>query len=119
MAREGNPAGDAVEQATDTAASMVLITVFTLVRLYLMLVVMSFTRQVILGYVASLEGDKGRTAGPFASGTSEGEGWRGKLGRAMIFVGQEYWIGGLMDDGWAAGDEVRVPLAAAVDEEGM
>lgn len=118
MASEGNPAGDAVEQATDTAASMVLITVFTLVRLYLMVVVMSFTRQVMLGYMASLAGDKGVTAKPFAAGTAEGEGWRGKLGRAMVFVGEEYWIGEKEEvDGWAIGDEARVPLAATVDED--
>lgn len=116
MASEGNPAGDAVEQATDTAASMVLITVFTLVRLYLMVVVMSFTRQVMLGYMASLAGDKGLTATPFAAGTPEGEGWRGKLGRAMVFVGEEYWIGGKEEvDGWAVDDEARVPLGAGED----
>ncbi|KAJ4390676.1 hypothetical protein N0V93_004274 [Gnomoniopsis smithogilvyi] len=117
MASEGNPAGDAVEQATDTAASMVLITVFTLVRLYLMMVVMSFTRQVMLAYVASLEGDKGMTARPFATSMSEGKGWRGNLARAMVFVGEEYWIGGRDDDGWAAGDEARVPLAADAGDD--
>lgn len=117
LASEGNPAGDAVEQATDTAASMVLITVFTLVRLYLMLVVMSFTRQVMLAHVASLEGDKGVSTGPFAVGTPEGDGWRGRLGRAMVFVGEEYWIGGRDDGGWAAGDEARVPLAAAMGDD--
>ncbi|KAJ4419408.1 hypothetical protein N0V82_004990 [Gnomoniopsis sp. IMI 355080] len=117
MASEGNPAGDAVEQATDTAASMVLITVFTLVRLYLMVVVMSFTRQVMLAYVASLEGDKGMTARPFAVGTSEGKSWRGSLARTMLFVGEEYWIGGRDDDGWAAGDEARVPLAAHAGDD--
>lgn len=116
MASEGNPAGDAVEQATDTAASMVLITVFTLVRLYLMVVVMSFTRQVMLGYMASLAGDKGITSRPFAAGTPEGEGWRGQLGRVMVFVGEEYWIGGKEEvDGWAVDDEARVPLAAGED----
>lgn len=119
LASEGNPAGDAIEQATDTAASMVLITVFTLVRLYLMVVVMSFTRQVMLAYVASLEGDKGMTARPFAVGTSEGEGWRGKLGRAMVSVGLEYWIGGAEADGRRASAEGRVPLDAAGDEEEM
>lgn len=117
MASEGNPAGDAVEQATDTAASMVLITVFTLVRLYLMVVVMSFTRQVMLAYVASMEGDKGMTVRPFAMNTPEGKSWRGSIARAMLFVGEEYWIGGREDDGWAAGDEARVPLAAQTDDD--
>lgn len=115
----GNPAAadDVAAQAADTAASMVMIVVFTLVRLYLMLVVMSWTRSVMLGYAASLAGDKG-AAKPFVVGTPEGEGWKGKLGRAMLFVGQEYWIGGEEKEAWTAGQVARgQPLAAAVDEE--
>lgn len=117
IASEGNPAGDAVEQATDTAASMALIVALTLVRVYLMLVVMSFTRQVMRRYVACLAGDKGAVARPFAAGTPEGEGWKGKLGRVMVFVGEQYWIGGKEDEEWAAGAEERVSLAAAVDQD--
>lgn len=119
----GNPTGDAAELARDTSASMVLIVAFTLVRGYLMLVVMSFARQVMRRYVAGLyvDGeDKGRAARPFAVGSPEGEGCRGNLGRALVYVGEEYWIGARDDDEeWAAGDSAaRVPLAAAVDEDG-
>lgn len=118
----GNPEGDAVELATDTGASMVLIAALTLVRGYLMLVVMSFARQVMRSYAAGLQGDgegKGRAVRPFAVGSPEGEGWRGKLGRAMVYVGEEYWVGARdEDEERAAGDNLaRVPLAAAVDEE--
>lgn len=116
IASEGNPTGDAAEQATDTAVSMVLIVAFTLLRIYLMFVVMSFTRQVLRRYVSGLAGDKG-TAQPFAANTAEGEGWRGKLGRVMIFVGQDYWIGGMEDEEWATTNSARVPLAATVDED--
>lgn len=115
MASEGNPVGDAAELATDTAASMVLIVAFTLVRVYLMLVVMSFTRQVLRRYVSGLEGDKGGARTPFALGAPDGDGWKGKLGRVMVYVGEEYWIGGKDDEEWAANDTTRVPLAAAVD----
>lgn len=114
---EGNPAGDAVEQATDTAASIVLVAAFTLMRVYLMFVVMSFTRQVMRRYVAGLaSSDKSpAVVQPFALGTPEGEGWKGTLGRAMVFVGQDYWIGGKEDEELAYADAARVPLAAAID----
>lgn len=107
----GNPDGDSAEQATDTAASIVLIVAFTLVRVYLMFVIMSFTRQVMHQYTLGLGGQKGEAMPPFAVDSAEGEGWKGKLGRAMVYVGQEYWIGGKEDEEWATSQ--RVPLAAS------
>lgn len=112
---EGNPAGDAVEQTTDTAASVVLIVALTLVRVYLMFVVMSFTRQALRRCAAGADREKGAMGEVFAAGTPEGEGWKGKLGRAMLFVGQDYWVGGKEDEEWAAEGGARTPLAAAVD----
>lgn len=106
----GNPEGDAAEQATDTAASMVLIAAFTLFRVYLMLVIMSFTRQVLQRHMAGLAGDKGAVVLPFTAGSPDSEGWKGKLGRAMLFVGQDYWVGVREDEEWAPGQ--RVPLVA-------
>ncbi|KAK7715081.1 hypothetical protein SLS64_003778 [Diaporthe eres] len=112
----GNPEGDAAEQATDTAASMVLIAAFTLFRVYLMLVIMSFTRQVLQRHMAGLAGDKGAVVLPFTAGSPDGEGWKGKLGRAMLFVGQDYWAGVREDEEWAPGQ--RVPLVAdGADDE--
>ncbi|KAK7748937.1 hypothetical protein SLS53_000962 [Cytospora paraplurivora] len=111
----GNPEGDSAEQATDTAASMILIVAFTLVRVYLMFVVMSFTRQVLHRYTAGLAiGDKATAAQPFAVDTPEGDAWKGKLGRAMVHVGQDYWVGGKETDEWAP--EQRVPLARSVED---
>lgn len=107
----GNPDGDSAEQATDTAASMILIVAFTLVRVYLMFVIMSFTRQVMHQYTLGLSGPKGEAVQPFAIDSAEGEGWKGKLGRAMVYVGQEYWIGGKEDEEW--GPSHRVPVAAS------
>ncbi|KAL1869933.1 hypothetical protein Daus18300_005394 [Diaporthe australafricana] len=113
----GNPEGDAAEQTTDTAASMVLIVAFTLFRVYLMFVVMSFTRQALQRHAAGLSGDKGAAVLPFTAGSPEGEGWKGKLGRVMLFVGQDYWIGAREDEEWASSQ--RAPLAAgsADDDE--
>ena len=111
----GNPEGDAAEQATDTAASMVLIAAFTLFRVYLMLVVMSFTRQVMQRHTAGLASDKGAEVLPFSPGSPDSEGWKGKLGRAMLFVGQDYWIGVREDEEWASSQ--RVPLVADADAD--
>ncbi|PSR90628.1 Inositolphosphorylceramide synthase subunit Kei1-domain-containing protein [Coniella lustricola] len=117
IASAGNPTDDAPAQATDTAASMVLIVALMLIRLYLMLVVMSFTRQALRRYVAGAAQEKEATGDLFAAGTPEGEGWKGKLGRAMVFVGQDYWLGGSGDEEWAVKGRTRTPLAAAVDGE--
>ncbi|KAI3401400.1 hypothetical protein diail_11484 [Diaporthe ilicicola] len=112
----GNPEGDAAEQTTDTAASMVLIVAFTLFRVYLMFVVMSFTRQALQRHTAGLAGDKGAAVLPFAAGSPEGEGWKGRLGRAMLFVGQDYWVGARGDEEWAPSQQ-RVPLAAGAADD--
>lgn len=112
----GNPEGDAAEQATDTAASMVLIVALSLFRVYLMLVVMSFTRQVLQRHIAGLSGDKGTVVLPFTTGSPDSEGWKGKLGRAMLFVGQDYWVGVKEDEELASGQRAPLVADAAEDE---
>ncbi|POS77435.1 hypothetical protein DHEL01_v204183 [Diaporthe helianthi] len=107
----GNPEGDPAEQATDTAASMVLIVGLSLFRVYLMFVVMSFTRQVLQRHMGELSGGKGLALLPFTPGLPDSDGWKGKLGRAMLFVGQDYWAGPKDDQDWAS--EQRAPLVAA------
>lgn len=116
VASGGNPAGDAAVQAPDTATSMVLIVALTLLRIYFGLVVMSFARQVLRRYAESGLGFNGAKSeavsrNPFTVDSPDGEGWKGKVGRAMIHVGQEYWIGGDKEEDSFGG---RTPLAAAV-----
>ncbi|KAK4099293.1 DUF1753-domain-containing protein [Parathielavia hyrcaniae] len=88
----------------DTAASMVLIVAFTLVRFYLSLVVMAHARMVLLRFVDQRMGEAvdatgaSTSADPFAVGAPLGEGWRGKLGRVMVSVGRGYWLGGKKED---------------------
>ncbi|KAK4040600.1 Inositolphosphorylceramide synthase subunit Kei1-domain-containing protein [Parachaetomium inaequale] len=86
----------------DTAASMVLIVAFTLIRVYLSLVVMAYARMVLLRFVDERMGESAEVADmspdPFAVGAPLGEGWRGKLGRAMVMVGRGYWLGGKKED---------------------
>lgn len=38
---------------------------------------------------------------PFAEGSPAGEGWKGKLGRALVGVGRNFWLGREKDDDWA------------------
>jgi hypothetical protein len=89
----------------DTAASMVLIVAFTLIRVYFSLVIMAYARMVLLRFVDERMGEAEESgssadtsANPFAVGAPLGEGWRGKLGRAMVAVGRGYWLGGKKED---------------------
>ncbi|KAK3906006.1 Inositolphosphorylceramide synthase subunit Kei1-domain-containing protein [Staphylotrichum tortipilum] len=93
----------------DTAASMTLIIAFTLIRVYFALVVMAYARRVVLRFAdermgeddveSGGGGDGGDTsADPFAAGAPLGEGWRGRLGRALVSVGRGYWLGGKKED---------------------
>ncbi|KAL2263987.1 hypothetical protein VTK26DRAFT_3771 [Humicola hyalothermophila] len=86
----------------DTAASMVLVVGFTLVRVYFSLVIMAFARMVLLRFVDERMGEPEEVSDlspdPFAEGAPLGEGWRGKLGRAMVSIGRGYWLGGKKED---------------------
>jgi len=97
-------------QARETAVSMVLIVALTLVRVYFAAVVAAHARAVILRFVEGRPssrdvddvGRKGsRAANPFARGTAEGEGLKGRLGRSLIAVGAGYWLGVRPDEEWA------------------
>jgi len=93
--------------APDTPMSIVLIVAFTLVRLYFCLVVMSHARMVLLSHseaAAAADGDiqKASSPLPFALGTPLGDGFKGKLGRALTAVGKGYWLGpSTQNDEWA------------------
>ncbi|RFU73996.1 hypothetical protein TARUN_8286 [Trichoderma arundinaceum] len=79
----------------ETAASMVLITGLTLIRIYFSLVVMNFARQVLQKYMQLmiLEGPGvDDHVGPFAADLPDGEGRKGKLGRLMVSFGRGYWM---------------------------
>lgn len=79
----------------ETGASIALVVVFTLVRVYFCAVVMAHASAVV-----SIAGEKesgkegiGEVENPFAEGKSSGQGWRGRLGRGLISVGKGYWLG--------------------------
>jgi hypothetical protein len=93
LRRETAMHGNAVPQ--ETAASMILITGLTLIRVYFSLVVMNYARQVLQKYMQLmiLEGPGvDDHVGPFATDLPDGEGRRGQLGRTMVSFGRNYWM---------------------------
>ncbi|KAE8442578.1 hypothetical protein EG329_003065 [Mollisiaceae sp. DMI_Dod_QoI] len=101
----------------ESIPSILAVVFFTLVRVYFILVVMAYARQVLRGHLQAASSAKlhlhtdgnveSRADNPFAVGTPAGEGWRGKLGRLMVKVGENYWLGGNLDDDWAKGLDGR------------
>jgi len=90
----------------DTIASLVFIVLFTTVRAYLSLVVMSYAQQVLQlasapDHGKEQRGEAQQLASPFAAGAPEGDGWRGRLGRLLVSVGRGYWLERQEDEAWA------------------
>lgn len=106
----GNPSIGHAVGIEETIPSMMVVAMLTLVRVYFILIVMAYARQVLRQHIYSTSSTKlhlhtdgsaeAPAENPFAIGTSGGEGWRGKLGRAMVMVGESYWLGGQADDEW-------------------
>ncbi|KAF2459117.1 Inositolphosphorylceramide synthase subunit Kei1-domain-containing protein [Lineolata rhizophorae] len=101
-------------------ASLGIIVALWALRGYFVLVVLAYARSVLRSHIlqcatAAAAGDyapyaaaSATTAGelaenPFAEGKDEGRGWRGRLGRAMLAVGTEYWLGGDDEAQWMRG----------------
>lgn len=97
--------------------SLVIVILLTLIRFYFVLIVMAYARQVLHQYLqtassarAHLVNDGSSDLGaenPFAPNMPLGQGWRGKLGRLMVFVGRNYFLDGPVDDAWARGVNSR------------
>ena len=101
----------------ESIPSIMVVVFLTLVRVYFILVVMAYARQVLRQHIYSTSSTKlhlhtdgvadAPTENPFAVGTPGGQGWRGKLGRFMVKSGEGYWLGGQADDAWAKGLDGR------------
>lgn len=96
----------------ESISSVVAICALWAVRVYFVLIVMSYARLVLRRHVASLPRThgslhaEGKSSGfienPYAVHLPEGKGWKGRLGRAMVSVGRTYWLGSEEgDDAWA------------------
>jgi len=101
----------------ETLPSMLVVVGLTLIRVYFILVVMAYARQVLRHHIYSTSSTKlhlhtdgaadAPAENPFAAGAPGGQGWQGKLGRIMVKVGESYWLGGQADDAWAKGLDGR------------
>ncbi|KAL9615019.1 MAG: hypothetical protein Q9167_000551 [Letrouitia subvulpina] len=103
----------------ESISSLVTVCALWAVRLYFVLVVMSFARLVLRQHIAAMSrastalhtGSKSSAYAedPFAPHLPEGKGWKGRLGRLMIRFGRGYWLGSEDgDDAWVeSADRLR------------
>ncbi|KAF2217202.1 hypothetical protein CERZMDRAFT_108990 [Cercospora zeae-maydis SCOH1-5] len=130
--------GGAVLQS-DSMTSIALLALFTIVRVYFCLIVMSYARSILRQYVAqtsssSMQYSTSETAdstmapSPFSTDRLEGAGWRGKLGRTMLrFPTKRYWLGREETNGQSEWERAtsgrfesgRKPLKIKVPETGV
>jgi hypothetical protein len=105
-------------QIEESIPSIMVVVFLTMIRVYFILIVMAYARQVLRQHIYSTShtklhlhtdgaSDTTTTENPFADGTPEGAGWKGKLGRVMVKIGQSYWLGGVADDAWVKGLDGR------------
>ena len=71
------------------STSILIISVIWLIRIYFVIIVMAFARDVVRGSATPGEA-------PF-TGRNYGEGWQGALGRALVSCNRGYWEG---KSGW-------------------
>ncbi|KAH6723017.1 Inositolphosphorylceramide synthase subunit Kei1-domain-containing protein [Leptodontidium sp. MPI-SDFR-AT-0119] len=101
----------------ESIPSIMVVVMLTMVRVYFILVTMAYARQVLRQHMNTTSSAKlhlhtdgvseGRSDNPFATGSPAGAGWRGKLGRIMVTIGESYWLGGQADDDWVKGLDGR------------
>jgi hypothetical protein len=92
----------------------VIISLWT-IRLYFCLVMLAYARFVLRQHIAvsgskisstsyiSASPSANLAENPFSASKPEGQGWKGKLGRAMVAIGRSYWLGSDEDDSWMSG----------------
>lgn len=106
----------------ETVPSIVVVVFLTLIRVYFIIITMAYARQVVRQHMYTSSATKlhlhtdgaadSNADNPFPESTPEGQGWKGKLGRAMVKVGEGYWLGGQADDAWVRGLDNKFKAAA-------
>lgn len=101
----------------ESLPSIMVVVLLTVVRVYFILIVMSFARQVLRQHMYAASPPKlhlhmdgaaeDKADNPFAEGSPEGAGWKGRVGRIMVYVGETFWLGGQADDEWVKGLDGR------------
>ena len=122
--------GHAILQS-GSVSSLVVICALWAIRIYFVLVVLSYARYVLRQHIAATSrqntalhtGSKssGMAENPFSPHLNEGKGWKGKLGRIMVSTGKGYWFGGedSEDDGWMAIGQDRLRKRAEPEAPGV
>lgn len=101
-----DPISDVVLQP-ESFPSIFFICLLWAVRIYFVFVMLAFARQSLRRWVAmprdtqlpthnrdvSLASVADIDREPFSPYSTEGQGWKGKLGRIMISIGRSYWLG--------------------------
>lgn len=117
----GNPSlGNGVLQPESFQSIGVICTLWT-IRIYFVVVMMAFARQCLRQYASSPRSPLSRHGSVahsrntstvsnvdlepnlFSTRSPDGQGWKGKLGRAMTSIGRGYWLDRDEDDGWMFG----------------
>ncbi|KAH7395030.1 Inositolphosphorylceramide synthase subunit Kei1-domain-containing protein [Phaeosphaeria sp. MPI-PUGE-AT-0046c] len=104
-AEAGAGLGNAVFQS-GSIMSISLISGFWALRVYFVFVMLAFARQCLRQHIAAnassaawYNSNNMQTSAhdlaenPFIEGKEEGDGWKGKLGRAMLSGAPKYWLG--------------------------
>jgi len=107
--------GNVVFQSS-SIMSITLISSFWALRVYFVFVMLAFARQCLRKHIAANASSAAwynstnmqTTAtdlaeNPFMEGKEEGNGWRGKIGRAMLSGAPKYWLGADEDGEWMRG----------------
>lgn len=94
----------------ESMSSVIVIVALWAVRVYFILIVLSYARFVLRQYIATVSrsnvqlhtgsADGNLAENPFANHMPEGQGWKGRLGRMMIGLGRGYWLGSEEEDAW-------------------
>ncbi|KAI9745596.1 MAG: hypothetical protein M1818_001130 [Claussenomyces sp. TS43310] len=118
----GNPSVAHGVGLAESMPSIFVIVLLTLLRIYFIFIVMAYARQVLRQQMVSagpssrthfhVDGiTDGETVSPFGATSPQGQGWKGRLGRAMTYVAKDYWLGGTNDNEWARnmGRRFRAP----------
>lgn len=124
--------GNAVNQP-ESFQSIVFICLLWIVRAYFVFVMLAFARQALRFYVAmprhtqlpthsrntsmaSVASVADIDREPFSPYSPEGQGWKGKLGRAMISIGRNYWLGDDEEGIWMTNITHKFPRRAENSE---
>lgn len=97
---------------SESVSSILVICALLMVRVYFAFIVLSYARSVLRQHIADVSyrsnihlqpQDSSLVENPFELHFPGGEGWKGRLGRAMVSVGKTYWLGVDEDDTWVKG----------------